>query len=279
MHGVVICEVSLDGQRYIARLDQPQRLHLPLQFDVAAHRSPQPNHFGAPRARAWPLQLGGFTGDTRQGGSCNALTVELTPHCNGTHTESAGHLTRERLSVDELLDDALLPATLVSITPAAAGEGSEGARHSLSADDRVITAAALDRALNSFPVTPALVLRTLPNTAVKCSRTYEGISPAPFLTLEAARWIVDRGVRHLLVDMPSLDRAHDEGYLGAHRVFWGMSAGADSPATSRRGCTVTEMIYAADSVADGLYLLNLQVAPFDLDAAPARVVVYPLESA
>ena len=33
------------------------------------------------------------------------------------------------------------------------------------------------------------------------------------LTREAAEFLVARGIEHLLVDLPSIDRAHDEGRL------------------------------------------------------------------
>ncbi len=302
MHGVVVCEVCLNGIRYLARLDRPQHLHIPLEFDALDGPPPagpapppgagddggarQPNHFGAPRACAWPLRGGAFTGDTRRGGSCNASVVQLTPHCNGTHTESVGHLSRERLSLDTLLADALQPAGLVSVTPAPAPQTAESAAHPLAPEDRLVTAAALASRLDRLPPTTALIVRTWPNDPDKRWRRYEGSSPAPFFSLEAARLLVERGIRHVLVDVPSLDRAHDGGHLGAHRAFWGLppagavEVGAAGDATAARSdCTITEMIYADDTVADGLYLLNLQVAPFALEASPARVVVFPLEAA
>ncbi|MEM9383789.1 MAG: cyclase family protein [Pseudomonadota bacterium] len=282
MHGVVICEICLEGNRYLARLDQPARLHIPLHFDQTDDEHEpalQPNHFEAPRARAKALKGDGFTADTRLGGSCNALTLELTPHCNGTHTESVGHLTHARCSVDELLLETLIPAAVISITPCPPAESEERARHALVNDDRLITAEALAKALAGVPTLPGLIVRTWPNDPDKRHRTYEGASPAPFFTLEAAAFARDRGVRHLLVDVPSLDRAHDEGHLGAHRAFWGMREGEHIPAPGREHCTITEMIYANDSVADGLYLLNLQIAPFNCDASPSRVFVYPLEMA
>jgi hypothetical protein len=40
--------------------------------------------------------------------------------------------------------------------------------------------------------------------------------------------------------------------------------------------TITEMIYADSSIADGMYMLNLQVASFRNDAAPSRPVLYKL---
>lgn len=291
MHGVVLCEVSLAGTRYLARLDQPRRLHIPLCFDMAADAArgddprhadapcAQPNHFGAPRARATVLASGSFHGDTRRGGSCNAVTLHLTPHCNGTHTEGVGHLTRAREDIDALLSDTLVPAAIISIRPVPAAGTRERARHALEADDQTVTAAALDEALAGVPPVPGLIVRTWPNDPDKRARRYEGPSPAPFFTLEAARFARERGVRHLLVDLPSLDRAHDEGHLGAHRAFWGMAEGDDAPAPDRRDCTITEMIYVDDGTADGLYLLNLQIAPLRSDASPSRVIVYPLEVA
>jgi arylformamidase len=279
MHGVIVCEVSLNGARYIARLDMPARLHLPLEFerpDGPAAR--QPNHFGAPRARAWPLRAGDFTGDTRAGGSCNAYTFELTPHCNGTHTETAEHLTGERVGIDALLEDTLQPATLISVAPQPPDATREHAAHPFSPQDRLVTGATLQAGLESVPPTAALIVRTLPNDPGKRERTYQGESPAPYFTLEAADFLADRGVRHLLIDLPSLDRAHDEGHLGAHRRFWRLPAGADAtPPPPRRHCTITEMVFVEDDLADGLYLLNLQIAPFRSDSAPARVIVFPLE--
>jgi hypothetical protein len=43
-------------------------------------------------------------------------------------------------------------------------------------------------------------------------------------------------------------------------------------------CTITELAFVPDDVKDGLYLLNLQVAPFDNDAAPSRPLLFRLEA-
>ena len=59
---------------------------------------------------------------------------------------------------------------------------------------------------------------------------------APYLSREAAEFLVARGIEHLVVDLPSIDRAHDEGRLTAHRVFFGLPPGshASSHARDRR---------------------------------------------
>jgi hypothetical protein len=92
------------------------------------------------------------------------------------------------------------------------------------------------------------------------------------------RWIVARGVRHLIVDLPSVDRGNDGGQLTAHRIFWNVPSGA-SGATSdaRMHATITELAYIDNAIEDGEYLLNLQVAPFMSDAAPSRPVLLSLE--
>jgi hypothetical protein len=94
------------------------------------------------------------------------------------------------------------------------------------------------------------------------------------------QWVVAQGIRHLVVDLPSVDRFDDAGRLTAHRCFWGLPAGATNFAAATRGkATITELAYVDDSVEDGCYLLNLQVAPFAADAAPSRPILYPLIAA
>jgi kynurenine formamidase len=89
---------------------------------------------------------------------------------------------------------------------------------------------------------------------------------------DAAAWLAARGVQHLLVDMPSIDREEDQGKLLAHHAFW------NYPTDPRMEATITEMVFVADSIADGLYLLNLQVASFRNDAAPSRPVLYNIQA-
>jgi hypothetical protein len=41
--------------------------------------------------------------------------------------------------------------------------------------------------------------------------------------------------------------------------------------------TITEMIFVKDDISDGSYLLNLQIASFENDAAPSKPILYSLE--
>jgi arylformamidase len=79
----------------------------------------------------------------------------------------------------------------------------------------------------------------------------------------------------LLVDLPSIDRLFDEGKLLNHRIFWNVEEGSrEVNHQTRMSSTITELIYVRDEVPDGDYLLNLQIPPFESDAAPSRPLLF-----
>ena len=82
--------------------------------------------------------------------------------------------------------------------------------------------------------------------------------------------ILNKGIKHLLIDLPSVDRESDEGALAAHHAYW------QYPAVPHDKKTITELVYIDNVHQDGLYLLEMQVAPLVLDASPSRPVIYPL---
>jgi arylformamidase len=272
-------EFTADGRRWRAQLDAPLDLAIPLHFDGG----PQPSFFVGSPARSEPLQLSGFTGSVANGASCNCAVQTLAPHCHGTHTECVGHVTHSLVTVGSLTPVAPCLALVVTVQPEALGPAAaNSAAGPTAADDQVIRRAALERAAHAWLHAPfrALVIRTLPNDLSKLGRAYSGSpSPAPYFLPETMHWVVERDVTSLVVDLPSLDRADDGGRLAAHRVYWGLPAGATDAAQAQRGhALVTELAYVPDSVADGLYLLDLQVPAFGADAAPSRPVLYPLQA-
>lgn len=262
------------GQRWIADAGRPHDLSIPLDF-----AGPQPSFFGAARAIANTLEAGPFIGDVRRGGSCNCSSYSLTPHCSGTHTECVGHVTKERISVRDVAIDHLSLALLVTVTPESSETTHEASIPRARDGDRLITRQALLSAGTRASATgySALVIRTSPNGPDKLSRNYDAGHVPAYFSAEAMQWIVFQGVRHLVVDLPSIDRASDEGRLTAHRLFWGLPAGStDAGAAKRANATLTEFAYIDNSIGDGMYLLNLQVAPFSTDAAPSRPILYPV---
>ena len=259
-------------RRYVADLSDPLSIAMPLDFGGV-----QPNHFGAPAATATALADGYWIGDVRAGGSVNCEQLALVPHCNGTHTECVGHLTTDRVAVHEILRGGIFLARLVTVRPAPLGDTAESPDPDATPGEPVISRAALAQALAAWPgESDALVLRTLPNDATKLGRRYEGAAPAAYLTPEAAAFIVALDVRHLVVDLPSLDRARDGGRLVAHHPFWGLArASRRAHEATRREATVTELAWIAPTIRDGWYLLDLQVPAFLSDAVPSRPLLYP----
>jgi len=116
----------------------------------------------------------------------------------------------------------------------------------------------------------ALVIRTMPNTTDKKSRHYSNTN-RPYLTEEAAVYIREKGILHLLIDLPSVDKEKDDGQLLAHKAFW------DVNGNIRTEATITEFIYVPNKVLDGSYILNLQIAPFENDATPSKPVLYKID--
>ena len=89
--------------------------------------------------------------------------------------------------------------------------------------------------------------------------------------------MVQRGIEHLVVDLPSVDRSSDAGRLTAHRIFFGLPAGAtDARLATRSQCTITELAQFPSRVADGPCALQLQIPAFTGDAVPSRPVHLPL---
>lgn len=263
--------LQVQGREVRIDLSRPFDLSVELDF-----HGPQVRHFAAPRAGTQPYSVPRFPGSVARGASCNCDSITLIPHCNGTHTECAGHLTREPLHAQRIVPRGLLPALLLSVEPVPSEQTPETSDPVPRPGDRLVTRGALQAA---WPMEPpfeprALVIRTLPNEPGKRTRDYTDITP-PYLTREAAQHLVERGIEHLVVDLPSIDRAHDAGRLTAHRLFFGLSPGEVALARAARStCTVTELAYIPDAAVDGSYLLEVQVPAINGDAVPSRPLLY-----
>lgn len=204
-----------------------------------------------------PVQEGKWIAKVSRGASVNFNNVYFNPHAHATHTECVGHITPEFHSINETLKKFFFHAKLVSIEPKVDGE------------DHVITKEQIQRCLKKGE-TEALVIRTLPNSFAKRSAKYSHAN-WPFLEEDAAKYIRECGIEHLLIDLPSVDKEKDEGRLLAHKAFW------NYPKNTRFEATITELIYAPSKVEDGFYILNLQPASFENDAAPSKPVLYKIE--
>ena len=215
-----------------------------------------------------PVVFGDWIGKVSEGkSSTNFNNIFFNPHGHGTHTECLGHITREFYSINQSLKQFFFLAELISVVPELQGE------------DLVITldniSTALDVTLKLGVPKEALIIRTLPNFKIKKSLKYSNTNP-PYLSEDAASFIRESGIKHLLIDLPSVDKEKDEGKLLAHKAFWNVKDVNNLNADARLDCTITEMIFVDEEVKDGTYLLNLQIASFENDASPSKPILYDI---
>jgi len=208
-----------------------------------------------------PVRFGEWVGKVSEGkSSTNFNNIFFNPHGHGTHTECLGHITREFYSINQNLKKFFFMAELVSVTPESIGE------------DLVITKIQIETALHRKKP-EAIIIRTIPNEKGKLSRKYSNTNP-PYLHENAALFIRESGISHLLIDLPRVDKEHDEGKLLAHKAFWNVKDVDKLNPNARLDATITELIYVDDEVRDGSYLLNLQIASFENDASPSKPILY-----
>ena len=210
-----------------------------------------------------PVKVGDWIGKVSEGASTNFNNIFFNPHGHGTHTECLGHITREFYSINQTLKQFFFMAELISILP-----------ENLN-NDLVITKNQIKKSLNENRP-EALIIRTLPNLESKKHLKYSHTNP-PYLSEDAAVFIREIGVKHLLIDLPSVDREEDEGKLLAHKAFWNVTDINNLNKDARLDCTITEMIYVDDKIIDGNYLLNLQIVNFENDASPSKPILYEIK--
>ncbi len=164
--------------------------------------------------------------------------LELGTHV-GTHVDPPAHFLAEGATVDQLPLDVLIgPAWVAHVTQAGP-----------------ITAAALEAAAIP-PDSERLLLRT-PNSNTRP----EVFDPAYVaLTVDAAEWLVARGVRLIGIDAPSIEPFAAAGEPVHHKLL-------------AAGVVIVEGLALAD-VAPGPYeLICLPLRIADGDGAPARAVL------
>lgn len=241
--------LQVDGHELFVDFSKPIDISIPLSTGPE-----NVNAWYCEPVRIEPVRMGDWVGDVKSGGSVNFRNVQFNPHGNGTHTECMGHISKEDISLNQELKSFFFVADLVSVTPVAIG------------DDLVVTMECLSD-MSTHPASSALIIRTLPNDTSKLSRQYSNSNP-PYIHLEVMRHLVKKGIKHLLLDLPSVDREHDEGRLEAHHAFW------QYPDSPRRGTTITELVFVPSQVMDGSYLLNLMITSLENDASPSKPVLY-----
>ncbi len=247
----MIIEFKKQNTTYLADLNKPIEIGIPVQ------RAKGVSSFGIANADYKVYQDGSFIGNKNQGAGCNLETITFTPHGNSTHTECYGHISLSQHFVNDCIKDSFYLAMLHTFKLKKEGE------------DNVLDLSDLNFIeLNRYD---ALIIRVLPNTKEKVHTDYSGVN-APYILSSDMQKIVDCGIEHIVLDLPSVDKEWDNGVLASHHIFW------QYPANPRTSASITEFAYVANEIADGKYLLKLNIANFVSDAAPSRPILYPISS-
>jgi len=216
-----------------------------------------PRCFYLPYPHYEPFRIGTFVGSIEEGGAANCMVVTVAPHGAGTHTECIGHIANGDYSISNTLSNSFFLGYYSSVAFSSVGE------------DKVVSHSEIQEILLKLSKgTTALALNIEGNFSVDNS----GTNPAYFLQ-ETMELIVEYGIEHLIVNIPSVDKEEDGGILAAHHTFWNYKR-TGSP---RLGATITELASFPEDLEAGSYMVEIQIAPIHSDASPSRIFLYPIK--
>jgi len=247
----MLAEIKYNSKKY--QLDFSKPIDISIAIDTSKQNI---NAWYIDAPKISPVASEDWIGSVAKGADVNFNTIEFNPHSHITHTECVGHITKKVHSVNKNLQQFFFLAEVITIAPQQLNE------------DFVISKKQLQFALGNKK-RDALVIRTLPNLEDKKETQYSNTNP-PYMLEEAAIYLQKKGIKHLLIDLPSVDKEKDEGYLLSHNAFW------NTAGKIRMDATITEFIYVPNSVDDGTYFLNLMIAPFENDASPSKPILYQI---
>jgi kynurenine formamidase len=243
--------IEYNSRKIEVNISNPIDISIPID---ASKKNVNAWYVGEPKI--FPEEVDGEKIAVSEGAVVNFNNIHFNPHAHVTHTECVGHITKKVHSVNKNLKYFIFLAEVVTVVPESDGT------------DFFISAKQLKTVLRNKK-RDAIVIRTLPNLSDKKDMQYSNTNP-PFLLEEAAEYLKEKGIKHLLIDLPSVDKEKDGGALLAHNAFW------NTKGKLRLDATITEFIYVPNNVDDGEYLLNLMIAPFENDATPSKPVLYKI---
>ncbi len=245
--------IPYKGKEYRVDLGNGIDISIPIKEGDA-----NPNCYWAKDVEFETIRSGNFIGSVKDGGPVNYQRLKITPHGNGTHTECYGHISPDPdATINRCLKNFFFLAELITLS---SNKNDQG-------DFVIIFEEYIEKAVPND--TEALIIRTLPNDHNKLSKKYSGTNP-PYFDWRIMQEMCNRGVLHVLVDLPSIDPEKDEGKLLAHKAFW------HYPKNIRSKATITELIYVDNDIPDGRYFLNLQISSLEMDASPSKPILYKI---
>lgn len=249
----MITTIQLKSKKAQIDLSQPIDISMPIR---ASKDNVSAWYVDMPKIE--PAMDGDRVASVKSGACINFNNIFFNPHAHGTHTECVGHITAQGQTINKSLKQFFFHAEVVTVAPEKLGE------------DMVISKKQLQFVIGNKK-REAIVIRTIPNTNEKLSKQYSHTNP-PYLLEDAAIYLREKGIKHLLIDLPSVDKEKDNCQLLAHNAFW------NTKGKLRLDATITEFIFVPNNVEDGCYFLNLQIAPFENDATPSKPILYKVEN-
>jgi kynurenine formamidase len=247
----MIATIQYNSRKLQIDLSKPLDISMPLR---ASENNVNAWYIEEPKIE--PVKEGEWTASVKDGACVNFNNISFNPHAHGTHTECVGHITEKVYSINQNLKQFFFLAEVITVAP----ERLNG--------DSVISKKQLQFAIGNKK-REAIVIRTIPNMEEKITKQYSNTNPT-YLLEEAAIYLREKGIKHLLIDLPSVDKEKDECQLLSHNAFW------NTAGKLRMDATITEFIYVPNNVIDGTYFINIQIAPFENDASPSKPILYKI---
>jgi kynurenine formamidase len=247
----MIATIQYNSRKLQIDLSKPLDISMPLR---ASENNVNAWYIEEPKIE--PVKDGEWTASVKDGACVNFNNISFNPHAHGTHTECVGHITEKVYSINQNLKQFFFLAEVITVAP----ERLNG--------DSVISKKQLQFAIGNKK-REAIVIRTIPNMEEKITKQYSNTNPT-YLLEEAAIYLREKGIKHLLIDLPSVDKEKDECQLLSHNAFW------NTAGKLRMDATITEFIYVPNNVIDGTYFINIQIAPFENDASPSKPILYKI---
>ena len=182
--------IHVNSRTYTIYIDQPLDISIPLRAS-----KDNVNAWYLPPPKIYPTVVEEGVVSVNEGAAVNFNTIEFNPHAHGTHTECVGHITKEVHTINDCLTQFLFVAEVITIVP------------ELFNGDFIVSEKQLRYAIGNKK-REAIIIRTLPNTKDKLSKQYSNTNPT-YLTESAAIYLREKGVKHLLIDTPSVDKEND----------------------------------------------------------------------
>ncbi|MDP2176709.1 MAG: cyclase family protein [Bacteroidota bacterium] len=197
-----------------------------------------------------------FSGSLENGGSVNCEKISYYAHASGTHTECALHVLKVGFDMRNVLMPLLQLGVLLTIEPKEIG------------DEKVIDESFFEY-LDNYNKANVIIVRTLPNKEDKKTINYSNTNP-PYFTKASVELLKSKGFKHIITDLPSIDKESDEGKLAAHKAWFVEN---EKVPLDR---TISELVYIANEIHDAHYFVSINFPKIETDAVPSSIVLYPI---